>query len=129
MFYVHNMNIIKNQKLKIFISEVSGANIPVNIISMSNTRRGSVKLKPKSFNNSEKSCKSSRFIKRGIQRKQNKVDKYLESKEIEIENKEEELRLLQDKICQVEIIKRGKIMEKTPSFSNISKIKKLKFYF
>jgi len=43
------------------------------------------------------------------------------NKEAEIDKKEEELNLLQEKISQIKFLKTGQVMMKTPSFSNISK--------
>ncbi|CAI2371423.1 unnamed protein product [Moneuplotes crassus] len=104
VYYCLKSNLFKNQNFKALMEDVTGADREgVNILSSPNSSRESIKSKkaPKS--------KSISIVK-----------KYLTSKGEEITKKEAELRMLQEKIEQLNFEKNSNYFTKTPSFSNIN---------
>ena len=98
MFYIQRDPTLKNDKIQKYVKQIADADKPTNVKSTSSLSATS--LKPENTTNT-------------------KVKTFLLTKNIELESKQEELNLLQDKIKQVSILKSMKDKTKTPSFSNL----------
>lgn len=99
IFYIQKDPNIKSEKLKTFIAQIYDIKKPLNIAS-----------KQETISESEHSKTS-----------HNKVKNFLTIKKNEIDIKEEELMLLQNKIMQVTASKHILNEFKTPSFRNLRK--------